>query len=101
MSERVSEPSSLPDKAGHYGIFGGQYVPEALHAALTQLDAAFDEAMADPAFLAELDTLRREYSGRPTPITELPRLSQHAGNARIVAKRDVVPLSSLSANGML
>ncbi len=84
----MSEPSSLPDKAGHYGIFGGQYVPEALHAALTQLDAAFDEAMADPAFLAELDTLRREYSGRPTPITELPRLSQHAGNARIVAKRE-------------
>jgi len=78
----------LPDAAGHYGIFGGQYVPEALHAALAQLSAEFDQAMTDPAFLGELDRLRREYSGRPTPITELPRLSALAGRARLVAKRE-------------
>ena len=43
----MSAPQRLPDKAGHYGIFGGQYVPEALHKALSELDAAFDEAMAE------------------------------------------------------
>ncbi|MBK8462970.1 MAG: tryptophan synthase subunit beta [Nigerium sp.] len=84
---RVSEPT-LPDAGGHYGIFGGQYVPEALNAALTQLDRAFEEAMADPSFLGELDRLRTEYAGRPTPVTALPRLSELAGNARLVVKRE-------------
>ena len=84
----MTEPASLPDKGGHYGIFGGQYVPEALNAALTQLDREFDLAMADPAFVGELNRLRTEYSGRPTPITELPRLSKEAGNARLVVKRE-------------
>ncbi|MDO5535523.1 MAG: pyridoxal-phosphate dependent enzyme, partial [Propionibacteriaceae bacterium] len=84
----MTEPSTLPDKGGHYGIFGGQYVPEALNAALTQLDREFDRAWSDPEFLAELARLRVEYSGRPTPITELPRLSAEAGNARIVVKRE-------------
>ncbi|MFV0450926.1 MAG: tryptophan synthase subunit beta [Propioniciclava sp.] len=79
---------SLPDAHGHFGVFGGQFVPEALHAALVALDAEFDAAMADPAFVAELDELRRSYSGRPTPITALPRLSRLAGNARLVAKRE-------------
>ena len=81
-------PTPLPDKAGHFGIFGGQYVPEALHAALVQLDSEFTAAMADPAFVDELDRLRREYAGRPSPITELPRLSKEAGRARLVAKRE-------------
>ncbi len=84
----MTDPASLPDKGGHYGIFGGQYVPEALNAALAQLDREFDAAMADPSFLTELDRLRTEYSGRPTPITELPRLSREAGNARLVVKRE-------------
>ncbi|MFZ1286177.1 MAG: tryptophan synthase subunit beta [Candidatus Phosphoribacter sp.] len=83
----MSEPT-LPDAGGHYGIFGGQYVPEALNAALTQLDRAFEEAMADPSFLGELDRLRTEYAGRPTPVTALPRLSELAGNARLVVKRE-------------
>ena len=84
----MTSPIDLPDKGGHYGIFGGQYVPEALSAALAQLDREFDAAMADPDFLAELRTLRAEFSGRPTPITELPRLSREAGNARIIVKRE-------------
>jgi tryptophan synthase beta chain len=78
----------LPDQQGHYGRFGGKYVPEALYAALAQLDAEFTAAMADPEYWAELDDLRRNYSGRPTPITEAPRFSRHAGNARIVLKRE-------------
>lgn len=79
---------SLPDAQGHYDRFGGKYVPEALYAALTQLDTEFETALVDPGFWSELDTLRRDYSGRPTPITEVPRFSSHAGNARIVLKRE-------------
>ena len=79
---------SLPDARGHYDIFGGKYVPEALHAALDQLDRAYDSAQADPEFVAELARLQRDYAGRPSPITELPKLSRHAGNARLLAKRE-------------
>ena len=53
---------SLPDASGHYELFGGKYVPEALYAALAQLEAEFDKAMDDPSFWAELDDLRRNYS---------------------------------------
>ena len=52
---------SLPDAGGHYDIFGGRYVPEALVAALNQLEAEFDVAMGDSAFWRELDDLRRKY----------------------------------------
>ena len=79
---------SLPDARGHYDIFGGKYVPEALHAALDQLDAAYEAALVDDSFTAELARLQRDYAGRPSPITELPKLSRHAGNARLVAKRE-------------
>ncbi len=79
---------SLPDEQGHYDLFGGKYVPEALYAALAQLEAEFDRAMLDPEFWEELDGLRRDYSGRPTPVTAAPRFSQHAGNASILLKRE-------------
>ena len=79
---------NLPDSAGHYDIFGGKYVPEALHAALAQLEAEFDAAMVDDAFWAEFRRLQADYAGRPTPITEVPRLSRQAGRARILLKRE-------------
>lgn len=79
---------NLPDASGHFDVFGGRYVPEALQAALAQLETEFDAAMADEAFLAEFRRLRDEYAGRPTPLTELPRLSRHAGHARLFAKRE-------------
>lgn len=79
---------SLPDAAGHFEIFGGKYVPEALYAALAQLEAEFDRAMDDPAFWAELDDLRRNYSGRPTPLTEAKRFAEHCGNAIVLLKRE-------------
>jgi len=78
----------LPDASGHYDAFGGRYVPEALVAALNQLEAEFDAAMVDPQFWAELNGLRRDYSGRPTPLTEVARFSKHCGNARILLKRE-------------
>ena len=59
--------TSLPDARGHFGRFGGTFVPEALRAALAELDAEFHAALADPAFAAELADLQRNYAGRPTP----------------------------------
>jgi tryptophan synthase beta chain len=82
----TSQP--LPDAAGHYDIFGGRYVPEALVAALNQLEAEFDTAMGDASFWRELDDLRRNYSGRPTPLTEAARFSRHCGNVRVLLKRE-------------
>ena len=79
---------SLPDAAGHYDIFGGKYVPEALYAALAQLEAEFDKAMGDETFWRELDDLRRNYSGRPTPLTEAKRFAAHCGNAIVLLKRE-------------
>ncbi|HAM44160.1 MAG TPA: tryptophan synthase subunit beta, partial [Propionibacteriaceae bacterium] len=82
------EPNQLPDDAGHFDIFGGRYVPEALVAALDQLDREFATANADPDFWAELDGLRRDYSGRPTPLTEVPRFAEHCGGVRVLLKRE-------------
>ncbi len=73
--------------AGRFGAFGGRYVPETLIPALDELDRAFDEAMADPAFRAELDTMLADYVGRPSPLSEAPRFSQRVG-ARVLLKRE-------------
>ena len=78
----------MPDATGHFGPYGGRFVPEALIAALDQLSEAYDAAQADPAFRAQLEHLGRTYIGRPSPITEATRLSAHAGGARILLKRE-------------
>ncbi|PZF59792.1 tryptophan synthase subunit beta [Curtobacterium sp. MCSS17_008] len=81
--------TSLRDLQGPYfGDFGGRFVPESLVLALDELETAFREAWADPAFRDELDTLQRDYTGRPSIITEAPRFAQHAGGARIILKRE-------------
>ena len=72
----------------HYGKFGGQYVAETLMAPLKELEAAYEEATADPAFQQELDEILRDYVGRETPITYARRLSEHLGGARILLKRE-------------
>ncbi|MEO7017029.1 MAG: tryptophan synthase subunit beta [Leifsonia sp.] len=80
---------SLRSETGPYfGEFGGRFVPESLIAALDELSAAWEEAKADPAYLAELDELNRTYTGRPSIITEVPRFAKHAGGARIILKRE-------------
>ncbi|MEP6695688.1 MAG: tryptophan synthase subunit beta [Pseudonocardiales bacterium] len=80
---------SLPDAAGHYGEYGGRYVPEALVAALDELVAAYDEARGDGGFTGELDRLLSTYVGRPTPLTDAGRLGRGAGGgARILIKRE-------------
>jgi len=70
--------TSLPDASGHFDRFGGRFVPEALFAALLQLEQEFHKAICDPAFRAELDELLADYTGRPSPISEAKRFSQHA-----------------------
>ncbi|MDQ3898913.1 MAG: pyridoxal-phosphate dependent enzyme, partial [Actinomycetota bacterium] len=87
-----SAPSSaqpdVPDVRGHFGPYGGRFVPEALIAALDELTAAYTEARSDPEFTARLNGLLADYTGRPSPITETPRLSEHVGGAQIVLKRE-------------
>ena len=79
----------LRDAVGPYfGRFGGRFVPEALVAALDELETAFAEASVDPAFIAELDHLHRTYSGRPSILTEAKRFAEHAGGARVLLKRE-------------
>ncbi|MFN8157974.1 MAG: tryptophan synthase subunit beta [Candidatus Nanopelagicales bacterium] len=77
-----------PDSTGHFGQYGGRFVPEALTAALDELDAAFREAVVDPGFMAELDRLQRTYVGRPSPLTDARRFSEHCGGARVLLKRE-------------
>ena len=79
---------AVPDSAGRFGAFGGRYVPETLYAALEELDAAYLAARSDVGFLGEVDRLLREFVGRPTQLTPAPRLSAHAGGARIWLKRE-------------
>ena len=73
---------------GHFGPYGGRFVPEALIGALEELEQAHIAAATDPAFAAELDHLHRTYTGRPSIITEAPRFAEYAGGARILLKRE-------------
>ena len=73
---------------GHFGEYGGRFVPEALIGALEELEAAHNSAQQDPIFKAELAQLHRSYTGRPSIITEAKRFSEHAGGARIFLKRE-------------
>jgi tryptophan synthase beta chain len=74
--------------AGHFGDYGGRFVPEALIGALNELEIAHNTAQKDPAFLAELAELHKTYTGRPSIITEAKRFAEHAGGARIFLKRE-------------
>ena len=84
----MTSDSVVPDATGHFGQYGGRFVPEALVAAIDELTAAFHSAQADPSFRAELQRLLRDYSGRPTPLTDVARFGEHAGGARILLKRE-------------
>ena len=80
--------TAQPDARGHFGPYGGRFVPEALMAALDQLTEAFGAAQQDPAFRAELDHLGRTYTGRPSLLTEAARFGAEAGGARVLLKRE-------------
>jgi tryptophan synthase beta chain len=79
---------SLENRAGHFGPYGGQYVAETLMPALVTLESAFNAAIADPAFQAELDDLLRHYVGRPSPLYRARRLTERYGGATVYLKRE-------------
>ena len=79
---------SEPDEHGHWGKFGGRYVPETLVAPLEELTNEFMRARGDENFWRELNLLLRDYAGRPTPLFHAQRLTAHAGGAQIYLKRE-------------
>ena len=80
--------TSMPDAGGHFGPYGGRYVPEVLMAPLDELEQAYRKVQADPAFQAELKGLLKNYAGRPTPLYYAKRLSEKLGGAKIYFKRE-------------
>src|SRR5579864_4129695 len=78
----------MPDAHGRFGPYGGRYVPETLVAPLEELEQAYAEARKDPKFQSELDSLLRNFAGRPTPLQFAARLSEHLGGPRIYLKRE-------------
>ena len=80
--------TSQPDAKGHFGPYGGRYVPEVLMAPLEQLEQAYLEARHDPEFQIELKDLLANYAGRPTALYYAKRLSENAGGAKIYIKRE-------------
>jgi len=79
---------ALPDAQGHFGRFGGRFVPETLMGPLIELEKAYASARRDRKFQARLLSLLREYAGRPTPLYFAARLSEQCGGARIYLKRE-------------
>ncbi len=86
--EQGGKMSVEPDERGHWGRYGGRYVPETLMAPLEELGEAFEAARGDESFRTEFETLLRDYSGRPTPLYYAARLTAKAGGARIFLKRE-------------
>ena len=80
--------TEMPDAGGHFGPYGGRYVPETLMAPLEELEQAYYEARQDPEFQSELKDLLANYAGRPTPLYEAKRLSARLGGARLFIKRE-------------
>ena len=87
-AETPGAATDSPTHSGHFGPYGGRFVPEALMAALDQLEEAFDAALVDPTFAAELAELERDYTGRPSPLTRARRFEQQCGGARVYLKRE-------------
>ncbi|OBG74625.1 MULTISPECIES: tryptophan synthase subunit beta [unclassified Mycobacterium] len=88
-SAAIAEPTRHePDSAGHFGVYGGRYVAEALMAVIEEVTAAYEKERINPDFLDRLDRLQANYAGRPSPLYEAARLSEHAGGARIFLKRE-------------
>lgn len=89
MSVGLTTRTSIePDESGHFGVYGGRHVPEALMAVIDEVTATYLKLRRDDDYLAELDRLQREYTGRPSPLYEATRLSEYAGGARLFLKRE-------------
>ncbi|MHB8334819.1 MAG: tryptophan synthase subunit beta [Acidimicrobiales bacterium] len=90
-----------PDAGGHFGSFGGRFVPEALMPACLELDSAFRDAWADPEFVAEYHRTLREFGGRPTPVTYLGRLSERLGLSVYAKREDLAHTGSHKINNVV
>ncbi len=88
MTTLANSMRSGPDDRGHFGIFGGRYVAETLMPLILDLEQAYKDAKADPAFAAEITSLNKHYTGRPSPLYFAERLTEHLGGAKIYFKRD-------------
>jgi tryptophan synthase beta chain len=86
--ESMSQNLTQPDALGHWGPYGGRFVPETLVAPLDDLTQAFEAARNESAFQEQIDDLLSKYAGRPTPLFFASRLSEHAGGAKIYLKRE-------------
>ena len=84
----ASQSATEPDSSGHWGPYGGRFVPETLMTPLEELTAAYQAARGDRGFVTEFETLLRDYSGRPTPLFRAQRLTESAKGATIYLKRE-------------
>src|SRR5262249_29330632 len=91
----------VPDAAGHFGIYGGRFAPEALMAALSELTAEYLAAKADPRFAAELDDLLRGYAGRPTMLSQAHRFSELAHCTVLLKREDLAHTGLTKINNYL
>jgi tryptophan synthase beta chain len=90
-----------PGPTGRFGEFGGRFVPESLVPACIELEVAFREAWADPAFRSELDSILRNYGGRPTPVTDCGRLSELLGVRVLLKREDLTHTGSHKLNNVI
>src|SRR5579884_1636431 len=88
MDPIVRMANECPDARGHFGEFGGRFVPETLMHPVEELEQAYEAARNDPDFQRELNELLRNYAGRPTPLFYAQRLTERLGGARIFLKRE-------------
>jgi tryptophan synthase beta chain len=104
MTTHTTSPQPImgdPGPTGRFGDFGGRYVPESLVPACMELEAAFRDAWADPAFRAELDAILRNYGGRPTPVTACGRLSEELGIRVLLKREDLAHTGSHKLNNVV
>lgn len=88
MATSTIDPAAVPDEHGHFGTYGGKFIPETLVCVFEELAREYEAAKKDPAFQAELDGLLRDYCGRPTPLYFAERWTEKLGGARIYLKRE-------------
>jgi tryptophan synthase beta chain len=86
--KNLNSYKSLPDKDGHFGLYGGRYVPETLMPLVLEVEKAYEKTKSDPSFQKELDYYLEHYVGRPSPLFFAERLTKHFGGAKIYFKRE-------------